>query len=427
MRLPCSIKTRFKGFLSVLCAFAVNVLSLAASIAFPITAAHAAEFTLRPGITVSEEYNDNIFLTPTDRVTDYVTRAMPSVNLHYGTELWNWDVNYAYDYRYYARGNREDDTTQSADVRNRTELLKNTFFIEMRDQHSRVSLDVTRDFTNESQFVNQSDRNVFTLNPYLVLKSGSPSTAMLGYQYINTWYKDPVAIDTVDNIGYAEVATPLSSRATFTTGARFTRQESDVLIFDKTDVYAGPQYTYARNSSVRFTAGKSWFDFGEGRHAAQVFWSAGITHQFSTITASFETGLSFIPDPLRVLRREDRYVATLRKQTERTSLTLTGAVTDYRDPETKHLENTTYRIGGTMSYALTPRSSISLDLAQERRKEYQTYTYQDLLFSGVRLEHRAAERLTLALQYRYTDSYAPDIFEVNYYNNRALFEITMIF
>jgi hypothetical protein len=409
---------------SALCALRIHViLSAFVFSAFFAAAAQAAEFTLRPGITVSEEYNDNIFLTTTDRVTDYVTRSMPSVNLHYGTEFWNWDVNYAYDYRYYERRVRKD-ATQSADARNRTELIKNTFFIEMRDQHSRVSLDVARDFTNESQFVNQSDRNVFTLNPYLVLQSDSPSTAMLGYQYINTWYKDPIAIDTVDNIGYAEVTTSLSSRSTVTTGARFTRQESDALIFDKTDVYAGPQYTYARNSYVRFNAGNSWFDFGEGRHATQAFWSAGITHQYSTITASFETGLSFIPDPLRVLRREDRYAATFRKQTERTSLTLTGAVADYRDPETKHLENTTYRIGGTMRYALTPRSSISLDLAQERRKEYQTYTYQDLLFSGVRLEHRAAEHLTLALQYRYTDSYAPDTFEVNYFNNRALFEVT---
>mgnify|MGYP001578969812 CR=1 FL=1 len=413
---------------SALCALRIHsILSVIAFSAFFAAGAQAAEFNLRPGITVSEEYNDNIFLTTTDGLTDYVTRAMPSVNLHYRTELWNWDVNYAYDYRYYARRSREDDTTQSADVRNRTELLKNIFFIEIRDQYSRVSLDVARDFTNESEFFNQSDRNVFMLNPSLVLKAGSRSTPVLGYQYRNTWYEDPVAIDTVDNIGYAEVATSISSRATFTTGARFTRQESDVLIFDKTDVYAGPQYTYARNSYIHFTAGNSWFNFGEGKNFTQPFWRAGITHQYATFTASLETGLSFIPDPLRVLRREDRYVATIRKETARTSLTLTGVAADYRDTETKHLENTTYRIGGAMRYALTPKSSISLDLANERRKEYQTYTYQDLLFSGVRLEHRATGHLTLALQYRYTDSYAPETFEINYYNNRALFEIKMTF
>jgi len=426
-RLPCSIKTRFQCFLSVLGAFAVNFLLILVAIAFPITEAHAAEFNLHPGITVSEEYNDNIFLATTDRVDDFVTRAMPSLNLHYRTELWNWDVNYSYDYRYYAERSREDDTTQSADVRNRTELLKNFFFVEMSDVYSRVSLDVTRDFANESEFLNQSDRNVFTLNPFVTLRSDSRSTAMLGYQYINTWYEDPTAIDTVDNIGYAEVTTPLSSRATLTAGARFTRQESNVLIFDKTDVYAGPRYTYARNSHIHFTAGNSWFNFGEGRNATQAFWSAGITHQYSTFTASIETGLSFITDPLRVLRREDRYVASIRKETERTALTVSAGAFDYRDPETKHLENTTYRVGGTMRYALTLRTSIFLDLAEERHKEYQTYTDQDLLLSGVRLEHRTTEHLTLSLQYRYTDSYAPDTFELNYYNNRALFEIAGTF
>ena len=403
------------------------IIFLLAAIVFPLATAQAAELTFRSGITVSEEYNDNLFLTPDDRVTDYVTRAMPSVNLHYGTDFWNWDVNYAYDYRHYARRNREDDETQSADARNRTELIKNILFLEMRDVYSRISLDVARDFTSESQFVNQTDRNVFTLNPYLMLKSDSPYSAVLGYRYIKTWYEDPLAIDTVADIGYAEVAAALSSRLTFTTGATFTHEESNARRFDRIDVYAGPHYTYAPNSYVYVSAANSRLDFGEGGHATHLLWKAGLTHQYSTMTASVEASLSFISDPLGVLRREDRYMGTVRKETARTSFSISGGMTEYRNAKTKNLESTTYRLGGTMRYTLTPRSSLSLDLSTARQKDYQTSTHQDLYFSGVRIEHRSAESLTLALDYRYTNVYSPDVYAANYFNNRITLEIRKVF
>jgi hypothetical protein len=423
---PCRCREQspgIKGFLRVLCAFAVNFLPILAVISFTATEAGASEFFLRPAITLSEEYDDNIFLTPTDRVEDYITRVVPSLSFHYKAERWDWDLSYAYDYRYYAKGARKRDETQVVDLKTKTELIKNYFFLRVDDDYRRVSLDATRDFANESLFVNQSDRNTFTVNPYLVLAPGSRSTPVIGYTYVNTWYKDPTGIDTVDHIGYVDVTTLLSSRTTLTTGARYTRENSRIQDFDKTDIYTGPKYDYAQNSYIFFTIGNSWFNFGEGTHATQPFWNAGITHQYSTLTASFITSLSYVPDPLRVLRRQDRYEATISKKTERSSLSVSGSLTEYRNAETKHLEDTAYRLGGAMRYAVTPRSSIAVDLAIERHKEYETDTARDLYLNGVRFERRVAEKVTAALAYRYSNSYSHDVFLDNYYDNRVIFEI----
>jgi hypothetical protein len=407
-------------------AITTNLFLILAALAFlHVSAAGvgASEFIIRPAITLSEEYDDNVFLTPTDRVEDYITRTIPSIHFKYKTDLWDWDLSYTYDYRYYARGARKYDDTQVVDLKTKTELIKNYFFLRVDDDYRRVSLDAARDFTNESLFVNQSDRNAFTLNPYVVLNPGSRSAPTIGYTYVNTWYKDPTGINTVEHIGYADVMTQLSSRTMFTTGARYTREESRIQNIDKTDIYAGPKYDYAQNSYIFYQVGNSWSNFGEGRHATQPYWNAGITHQYSTLTASFETGLSYVADPLRILRRQDRYVATISKKTERSSLVVSGGLTESRNAETKHLEDSAYRLSGSMKYVLTPRSSMALDLATERHKEYLTGTTRNLYLSGVRLEHQAMEKVTVALSYRYTNSYSPDVYTDNYYDNRVIFEI----
>jgi hypothetical protein len=295
-------------------------------------------------------------------------------------------------------------------------LIKNYFFLKVNDDYRRVSLDVARDFSNESLFVNQSDRNAFTVNPYLFLKPGSPSNPVIGYMYVNTWYEDPIANDTVDHIGYGEVLTPLSSRTKFITGAKYVQSESDIQDIERTDVYTGPKHDYAESSYIFFTGGNSWFNFGEGRHATQPFWSAGITHHYSTLTASFETGLSYIPDPLRVLRREDRYVATIRKNTARSSLSVSGSLTEYR---TRTSTRGTLPAQRRNEICLDIEINVALDLSTSRHKSIRHARSGPVSNGGGSntVPQRSLPRFDRM------NAYSPDVFLDNYYDNRVIFEI----
>ena len=67
-----------------------------------------------------------------------------------------------------------------------------------------------------------------------------------------------------------------------------------------------------------------------------------------------------------------------------------------------------------MSHAITTKSKIILDLGAERLKDYLVYTKVDRYLTGVRFEHLAAENLTLALDYRYTNVYSSDVYSDNY-------------
>jgi len=386
-----------------------------------------AEFMIQPAFSLSEEYNDNIFLTTTNRQQDYITSAIPAVKLFYKTDLWAWDVDYAYIYRYYAEGKVTDDSTQTAHVTNKTELIKNTFFIALKDDYSRVSLDLARDYTQESLSVNQTDENIFTVNPYIIVRNESRSPIELGYIYLSTWYKDPSAIGYLEQTEYAKMTTELSSHTTFTTGARYSRNMNNVDTFDKFDIYAGPQYTYAPDSYIYLIVGNSLLDFDTTGHTSQAFWNAGLTHQYSTITVSLYTGLSYIPDPTYVVRRVDSYIASLKKTTTRMTLQFSCGMTEYRDAAKKYLEEDTYQVEGSAKYSFSPRSAVTVDVSVEQLRDYLNDYKQNVYLNRLRFEHQATGKLTLALEYRYQNAYSPDVYTYNYYNNRIIGEMKMAF
>lgn len=384
-------------------------------------------FIVLPTLTVSEEYNDNIFLTRYNKIDDYITRAIPAFSIDYKTPLWNWHLDAAYDYRYYAKGSKTGDSTYFVNLINHTVVINNLFFLDVLDKYDRTSLSTSRDFTTQSLFVNQTDENIFTVNPYFMLRSESRFTPILGYKYVNTWYKQPSAISTVDNIGYAEIITDLSSNMTFTIGAQYTQDHNKVEDYNRADVYAGPRYTYAPFSYIWFLIGESFFDFqfqGTERH---VIWDAGFTHRYSTSTLAFQTKSEYIHDPERILRRVDSYVATISKETTRTSYAISAGLFEYRSAATNHLENSTDQLTGELKHALSPTLTLVLDETIQRLEDDQRNTSISLWESQVKLERKLMEKLTLTLGYSYTNSYSHNSYSDNYVNNRFEVALTMTF
>lgn len=376
---------------------------------------------------VSEEYNDNIFLAPVSREYGYITRVSPAVHFAYKAALWDWDVAYAYDYRYFTRVHPSHEDTHTVGFTNLTRIVEDFFFLALRDNYTRVSLDVTRDFAAQSLFVNQTDQNIGSVNPYFVLRPGARTTVNTGYIYQNTWYKDPSAIKKVDHIGYAEMVHELTSKLSTTIGVRYTLDRNVVQDYSKKDAYAGMNYQYIEGASLYGTIGNIWLHSEEAGRDTQLYWTAGFNHKFPKSSFLFETGLMYIEDPQRVLRRQDRYVATIKRELERTVYTVTGSLMEYRNAQTKHLENTSYSAGGGITHQLTTNSKILLDLTYQRLEDNVFNTYTELYLSGARYEYLLAEKLTLALMYRYTNSYSPDIFSNEYYNNRYVIEVKKVF
>ncbi len=422
-----AVRNRQKLLKYVLLSAAVSLFSIFLLII--ATEADAAEYRIEPSITVSEEYNDNIFLTPLNPQYDYITRVVPAVHFSYKSTLWDWDVMAGYDYRYFARTLHHDDKNDAyiVGLSNLTRIVQDFFFLALRDDYKKVSLDITRDFTQQSLFVNQTDQNIGSVNPYFVIHSGDRTTFNVGYIYQNIWYKDPTAIDKVDNIGYVEMAHEVTSKLSTTIGLRYDQDRNRVQDYTRSDAYAGMTSQYIEGSILYGAIGNIWLESDIAGRVNQLFWDAGFKHQFSKFSFSFETGLRYIDDPQRVLRREDRYIATIRRAIERTAFSVSASFFEYRNAITKHLEDSSYNISGNVTHELTTNTIISLDLTYQWLEDDVNDTHTELYLAGGRYEYRLQENLTLALDYRYTNSYSPQIFDNDYYNNRITVELKKVF
>ena len=148
-----------------------------------------------PPLTVDEDFTDNVYERRNPRKSDFITRLLPGLSLKYNAPLWDWDLAYNFDYRYYARNSRNDDTTHNLAATGHIKIIDELFFLDLSDTFSRVSLDVSRDYTQESLSVKQTDSNTFSASPYFVFHPGTRATIKTGYRYTNVWYRDPAAID----------------------------------------------------------------------------------------------------------------------------------------------------------------------------------------------------------------------------------------
>lgn len=402
-----------------------------------ITGEADAENLLQPALMLSEEYNDNIRLTPNDPahglvpVTDYITRVIPSINLVYKAPLWDWNVAYAYDYRYYAKKTVAGDSTHTLNLVNHTRILKEFFFLDVNDNYLRVSTDVLHDYTQQSIFVNQSDTNVLTVKPYLTFNLSSRMTATAGYQYRNVWYKDPALIDRVDHSTFADINEELSPRTIMTASVKYTYGLNKILDYNRTDISAGPRYEYAEGSTLWFIIGNTLLHSAQWGSVNQTFWDAGISHKFRTYTLSFNTALTYldsnptVANPASILTREDRFVGTFNKTTDRFTLGLTAGLWEYRYVPSKHLQNSRYSTGGSIAYNITPALKGTYSLTVDRYEDNQNNTFSMLYLNGVRFDYLVAERTTLALDYRNTHGYSPDAinYGMNYDNNRIMVEL----
>ena len=419
----------FRIFIALNYAIFCFMVVLASLFAICSDDAAAAQFDFRPTIEVSEEFNDNIFLTPTGKVDDFITSIIPAFSLMHSTSFWTWNIAYAYEYRYFARQTVTNDTTFTASVNEHTNVFENIFFIDMTETYGRVAQNVAQSYiTKESTFVDQTDENVFAVTPYLNLISGPSHTVQIGYQYINTWYKSPLSFDTINNGGYLLMGEPLSSNLSITGGIQYTRGLNNLYGYFITDIYTGGVYTYAPGSVSFCILGEYWLHFVGYPNIHHLLWDLGFINHYSTMTLKVETKTSYVDDPSEILRRLDQLEVTLTKdQTTRTSLSGIAGWYQYFNPAQDHIEANEYVLTGKLRHVLTPRWTLSGEISNTIYQDFvqnaDMYIYQII----TSFEHYLKKDLRLTLGYEYTYTYSPNIYSENSRVNQISVALTELF
>ncbi|HET6419163.1 MAG TPA: TIGR03016 family PEP-CTERM system-associated outer membrane protein [Geobacteraceae bacterium] len=391
-----------------------------------------AEFQIHPSIGVGEEYNDNVFASSTDRKTDFITHGMPGLSLKYKTPYWDFDVDYLFDYRYYAKNTLNNDYTHDLKAHGLITAINNLLFLDVSEVYQRVSLNITRNFATENLVTNQTNSNIVTASPYVTLKPFSTVNTKIGYIYSNIWYQDPTAISKQEHEGFINVDYEISPKFFINSGYNYThadaRQDPQLNNYDKHNVFIGPRYEYAEKSFIYGQGGYTFIDYASGQRFNNPFWNVGLTHNFDPYTVTLETAVQYVEDPTGNLTQNTSYTGTLGRKITRGSIAMTLGYFEYKDMMTDQKTTTTYSAGLKGTYELLPRLTSSLEFSADKYHHNQSPGgYTRHFYVNPIVTYELFHDFTVALNYSFVDYYSPTVASDNYHMNRVLVEVKKVF
>lgn len=392
----------------------------------------AAVYSLKPSITVQEEYTDNAFGTRGDRKEEFVTRALPRLAIQYKASLWDWDLDYTFDYRYYARNSRDDELTHTLNARGNLRVIDNFLFVDVLDTYGRVSLDVNRDRTAESLFVDQADQNILIVAPYVTFRPSTNLLVISGYHYRNELYIDSPGIDKEEHGAFITAFGDITSKTQVNSDFHYTYtttgQGPD---YDRFTPSLGFRWQYADQSFITLQGGYSWVLYADGTSFGSPYWNGSITHTFDTMTGSLNALIKYNSDPLRSSTEQRIYSGTLDKTLRNGTISLFTSYSELRDIQADLLLSTRYGVGGNIKRMLTERTGGHLEFNAEKL-EYEDITsdmtppYRFHVAAGV--SYAMANELTVSLDYAYvTYRESVDSAADNIEINRAILGLTKAF
>jgi hypothetical protein len=226
---------------------------------------------ITPSISLREEYNDNIFLTPTDKEGDFITSIFPSINVSSETDFLKLSLDYGLDIKLYLHNSDQNETSlkgmQRINLDTTLSPYKDIFFIKISDVYERVSIDERDQVAYDNYIVNMTDRNIFSINPYVEYPLSGTVKTRLGYTYKNVWYSDDAGDNYEDHMASLSITKELSAKLTGTVSYDYlmykpTKNEDHFNEdYDQQTARLQLHYALGPNFTIEGGIGQTWFDY----------------------------------------------------------------------------------------------------------------------------------------------------------------------
>lgn len=407
--------------------FAHQLFPVIAALALAGTA-QAADFTFTPGITVNEEFTDNIAEDKDKTLgSEFITRAMPGITARYIAPLWTWDLNYKYEYRYYAREKFDNEDLHHLAARSRLNLIDEVMFIDISDTYERVSLDQSRDRTLESLRSDQSDQNNFTVAPGLVLRPTERLILRPGASYQNIWYKNPEAVDRNIYNGYMSLSYQFTEKFSLIANYLFSYTDAEGNLSRTHNAMGGIQYEYAKNSFVSIQGGNSWLNTSD-RVYSNPIWNVAINYAGSRFNLRASTGEKYDNDPssnkVTLNTSHDVGVDYL---FEKGKFGFTSGIMRLEEMPDNRVKSVSYKNSADLSYQVFTdwETRVSYAYNYVDIRESDTYTTISTFNAGLSWLYSGDARVSL--NYRNLHMYSPDIEVDNKDINNVILEVSKTF
>jgi predicted porin len=300
---------------------------------FSPTAFAKYHFDFTPTISVSEAYDDNIYLSSTNEKSDYITTVTPGFNLNVVSEKSHLELSYAPSFVWYDKEDQNDTVRHSATLNFGQDLTQHLKF-DLTDRYikSEDPLEDTEDIEGIRNTRNTYQRNTALIS--LRYLFGPENSLTVDYRHSTLENKDKALDDGITQVPSAKmiywfnVKNGIELNYGFTK-ADFWRDDNSIAGDDYDGNSAGIKYIYR---FTPHTKGSIGYDF-ENRNFDGVSedydvhtGSVGFDHAFSK-DMSLTVGGGYFIQKNDWSDDEDGYTynASFIKRFERGSITIGGA------------------------------------------------------------------------------------------------------
>ncbi len=347
------------------------------------TTAYGGEYTLKPTVTLVEEYNDNIYETRDDRKTDLITHVRPELLFNYRAPLWLWNIRYAPEYRHYALGSQEDQFVHNFQADGNIRLISNFLYLRVSDIYRQASIDGNRD----SPYINQDYQNIFSISPYLQYRLDSRWTAMAGYRYVNRYYSNPGSIDNKEEGVFLNLTREMSSNTSVFMNADFSRVYPDNGMSHERLVHtAGIRHLYASGSSISLQGGYSVLYPKSSKSELSPFWNVGLMHEMDAYIFSLNSGVAYDTEQNLGSAERRHVTGRLSKAYRRGMLGISGSYSEIVDRQTGKTSSQWFTAGADATYEFSRRTLGRALISTDKYLNSSDNQYRNSFTVGIRHE-----------------------------------------
>jgi predicted porin len=419
------------------CLFLV-VLALAGGVLKSSPAMGKGTIVITPMVTVSETYDDNIFLDKNNTKSDYITTVSPGIGFSVTSRDNGMDLFYAPTFVKYHEYSGNDTTRHNARLHLWQEMGKSWRF-DLKEDYlkSEESSEVSFADYEERQRTRHTrytyDRNA--LDGAVRYQFGPEDTLTAGYRHDILENKDPLLDDTEEHGPYVKAVYWFDKQNGMDLGYRFTktsfeRNDGDPSGDDFDGHEADVRYRYRFDQRTEGYLGYGYtrriFDKPSRKDRTVHEGTAGVTHHFSPLTSlALDVGY-YKPDGYGTENDTGHmsYGATLNRKFERGTISLRGRGgwdEDYLDAEQRGYTRY-WTVGADADYAVT-RDVTAYAGASYRKNEYLSNIEDGTYRGRCGLRMSFLRWYSIGLEYAYLNRRSDDPND-EYVDNRIMLMFT---
>lgn len=381
------------------------MLLMLAAVVFAMTwhcsEAYGGELSIKPAITLREEFDDNIFLTQNNKVDDFITRVIPSVAIAYKTPIWDLMLADTFQWWYYAKQDRGF-YSNDGNLASKLIVINNLVYFDVTDTYSSVVLNPRGPSTTSNLNVNRTDANVLNAVPYIKYQINPTTAATIGGTYTNIWYRGGGGVNREEYKGFVTLGHTFSARFNALLGGEYLADRPEGQRSDNDQTAAFTSLFFTLDPKTRFdgTVGYRWIRFTEGPDHNSPIYNVGLAYQFvEKGQVQLRASQLFSTSPTQGIVKNTAQQLTA---SYGESFSINGGIYHTRDFYFE-IGQTNDAVGGTVGLIYTPTSRLAYRISGRYEKDNFLPQHQkrDVYGGSAGIDYKLTAKATLSI----TDDY----------------------